>query len=58
MQTEETKDNGAKAEYTDFGCCNPENFQKMFEKMSKCCPGQGDSIDFSTMKGVMMKNMM
>jgi hypothetical protein len=36
MQTEETKDNGAKAEGTDFGCCNPENFQKMFEKMGKC----------------------
>ena len=30
----------------------------MFEKMSKCCPGQGDSPDFSAMKGAMMKNMM
>jgi hypothetical protein len=58
MQTEETKDNGAKGESTDFGCCNPENFQKMFEKMSKCCPGQVDSTDFSAMKGAMMKNMM
>ncbi len=43
MQTEETKDNGTKAEGTDFGCCGPENFQKMFEKMGKCCPGQGDA---------------
>ncbi len=58
MQTEETKDNGAKAEGTDFGCCNPENFQKMFEKMGKCFPGQGDATDFSAMKGAMMKNMM
>ncbi|MBC8432728.1 MAG: hypothetical protein H8D96_12520 [Desulfobacterales bacterium] len=30
----------------------------MFEKMSKCCPGQGDAPDFSAMKGAMMKNMM
>ena len=58
MQTEETKDSGAKAEKTDFGCCGPENFQKMFEKMSKCCPGQGDAPDFSAMQGAMMKNMM
>jgi hypothetical protein len=58
MPTEETKDNGAKAEDKDFGCCNPENFKKMFEKMSKCCPGQGDSPEFSAMKDAMMKNMM
>lgn len=58
MQTEETKDNGTKAESPDFGCCGPENFQKMFEKMSKCRPGQGDAPDFSAMKGAMMKNMM
>ena len=57
MPTEETKNNGTKGENTDFGCCNPENFQKMFEMMSKCCPGQGDSPDFSAMKGAMMKNM-
>ncbi len=58
MQTEETKDNGTKTEETEFGCCGPENFKKMFEMMSKCCPGQGDSPDFSAMKGAMMKNMM
>jgi len=58
MKTEETKDNGAKAEGTDFGCCNPENFQKMFEKMGKCFPGQGDATDFSSMKDNMMKKMM
>ena len=54
----EIKDNGTKAKDTDFGCCNPENFKEMFEKMSKCCPGQGDSPDFSAMQGAMMKNMM
>ncbi len=58
MQTEETKDNVNKGESADFGCCKPENFQKMFKKMSKCCPGQGDATDFSAMKGTMMKNMM
>ncbi len=58
MQTEETKDNGTKAKGTDFGCCNPENFKEMFEKMGKCFPGQGDSTDFSGMKGDMMKKMM
>jgi hypothetical protein len=54
----ETKDNGTKAKGTDFGYCNPENFKEMFEKMNKFCPGQGDSPDFSAMKGAMMKNMM
>ncbi len=54
----ETKDNGTKTKGTDFGCCHPENFKEMFEKMGNCCPKQGDSFDFSTMKGVMMKNMM
>jgi len=58
MQTEETKDNGTKAEGTKFGCCGPENFKKMFEMMSKCCPGQGESTDFPAMKDNMMKNMM
>ncbi len=54
----ETKDNGTNAKGTDFGCCNPENFKEMFEKMSKCCPGKGNSRDFSAMKGAMVKNMM
>ena len=58
MQSEETKDNGTKTEGTGFECCNPENFKKMFEKMNKCCPGQGDATDFSAMKDSMMKNMM
>ena len=58
MKTEETKDNGAKAEGTDFGCCNPEHIQKMFEKMGNCFPGQGDATDFSAMKENMMKKMM
>lgn len=54
----EIHDNGTKAKESGLGCCNPENFKEMFEKMSKCCPGQGDSPDFSAMKGTMMKNMM
>ena len=54
----QTKGNGAKAKGTDIGCCNPENFQKMFEKMGKCLPDQGDATDFSAMKGDMMKHMM
>lgn len=58
MQTEETKNNGNKCKGIDFRCCNPEDFQKMFEKMSKCCPDQDDATDFTTMKEGMMKNMM
>jgi hypothetical protein len=58
MKTEETKDNESKTEGTDFGCCNPEDIQKMFEKMGKCFPGQGDATDFSAMKDNMMKKMM
>ena len=54
----ETKDTRTKAESTDFGCCNPENFQKMFEKMGKCFPGQGDATDFSAMKDSMMQKIM
>ncbi|UCD33456.1 MAG: hypothetical protein JSV38_06195 [Desulfobacterales bacterium] len=54
----ETKNNETKAKGTDLGCCNPEDFKKMFEKMSKCCPGQGDSPDFSALKDDMMKKMM
>jgi hypothetical protein len=58
MQTEEKKDSKTKTEGYEFGCCDPENFKKMFEKMSKCFLGQEDSPDFSAMKGAMMKNMM
>ena len=32
MKTEETKDNGSKREGIDFGCCDPEAIQKMFER--------------------------
>lgn len=58
MKTEKTKDNGTKEGCADFGCCDPENFKKMFEMMNKCCPGQSDSTDFSAMMSGMMKNMM
>jgi len=58
MKTKETKDNGTKGESNDFGCCNPENFQKMFEKMGQCFPSQGEATNFSAMKDSMMKNMM
>ena len=54
----ETKDNGTKAKGTDFGCCHPEDFKKMFEMMSKWFPSQGGAFDFSDMKESMMKNMM
>ena len=54
----ETKDNETKTKGTNLGCCNSENFKEMFEKMGKCCPGQGDSFDFSDMKDAMMKKMM
>ena len=58
MKSEKTKGTGTKNEGADFGCCNPENFKEMFEKMSKCFPGQDGSTDFSTMKDGMMKKMM
>ena len=54
MKTEETKDNGTKGGYADFGCCNPEDFKKMFETKCECFSGQSDATDFSAM----MKNMM
>jgi len=58
MKTEKTKDNGTKTKGADFGCCNPENFKEMFEKMSKCFPSQDGSAAFSAMKDGMMKKMM
>jgi len=58
MQKEKKKDKGTKSKTNDCGCCDPENFQEMSEEMSKCCPCQGDSSDFSAMKSAMMKNMM
>ncbi len=58
MKTEKTKGNGTKNEGTDFGCCNPENFKEMFEKMSKCFPGQDGSTASFAMKDNMMKKMM
>ena len=58
MKTEETKDNETKAGGADFGCCSPENFKEMFEKMSKCFSDKDGSTDFSSMKGDMMKIMM
>jgi hypothetical protein len=58
VKTEKTKGNGTKNEGSGFGCCNPENFKVMFEKMSKCFPGQDGSPDFSDMKDGMMKKMM
>lgn len=57
MQTEETKDNGAKDRYAGFGCCNLEDFRKMFETQCRCFCNQGDATDFSAMKEGMMKKM-
>ena len=39
MTTEEKKATEAKTEGKGFGCCNPENFEKMFEMMGKYCQG-------------------
>ncbi|MBT8356783.1 MAG: hypothetical protein HKO79_07875 [Desulfobacterales bacterium] len=58
MKTKETKDNGPKSENNDFGCWYPKSFQKMFQKMGQCFPGQGDITDISATKDSMMKNMM
>ena len=58
MKTEETKGGEDKTRGTGPGCCNPENFQRMFETMSKCFQGQGDTADFSAMKETMVKKMM
>lgn len=58
MKTEETRGNEYKTRGTDSGCCNPENFQRMFEMMGKCFQAQGDAVDFSAMKETMVKKMM
>ncbi len=58
MQTEETKGNGTKGGCADFGCCNPKDFIKIFEKKWGCCSGQSSTTDFSAMKEGMMKKMM
>ena len=58
MQTEETKNNGTEDGCSTFGCCDPEEFKKMFEKKCRCLSGQSDAADFSAMKEGMMKKMM
>ena len=58
MRTEETKNNETKGGCTDFGCCNPEDFKKMFEKKCKCFSDPNDVTDFFAMKEGMMKKMM
>ena len=47
MCTETTKEN--KNEGT---CCNPENFQSMFEMMNKCFKGESNFDCFSIMKEI------
>lgn len=54
----EAKDNGTETKGTDFGCCEPENFKEMFEKMSKCFPRHDGPADFSAIRDGMMKRMM
>jgi len=54
MQTKERKDNGPNGGCTEFGCCRPEDFKKMFETKCDCFSGRSDVTDFSAM----MKNMM
>ena len=54
MKTEEKKECETKTEDNEYGCCQPENFEKMFEMMGQCCSGKSKSNDFAAM----MKNMM
>jgi hypothetical protein len=58
MKTETAKGNGTKNEGAGFGCCNLENFEEMFEKMSRCFPRQDGPVDFSAIRDGMMKRMM
>ena len=58
MKTETAKGNGTKNEDAGFGCCNLENFEEMFEKMSRCFPRQDGPVDFSAIRDGMMKRMM
>jgi hypothetical protein len=57
MKTETAKGNGTKNEGAGFGCCNLENFEEMFEKMSWCFPRQDGPVDFSAIRDGMMKRM-
>jgi len=58
MQTEKTKNNGSKRQGPDFSFCNPNNFQKMFEKGSQCFAARDTVMDCSSMTDGMMKKMM
>jgi hypothetical protein len=55
MCTEETHEKEDKAKSADSGCAPMGH--EMFEMMSKCCTGQGDSADCSTMMKGMMEKM-
>ena len=54
MKTEEKKNDDKKTNGHEFKCCTPDNFQRMFSMMSRCCPRRNNSADYSTV----MKNMM
>ena len=54
MLKEKTKDNKTRVGCADVGCCNPEDFKKMFETKCEYFSGQSDATDFCAM----MKNMM
>jgi hypothetical protein len=58
MKAENTKGNGTKNEDTNFGCCNPKNFRKMFRNMTNCCSDQNGLDDISAVRNGMMKKMM
>jgi len=47
MLKEKTKDNKTRVGCADVGCCNPEDFKKMFETKCECFSGQSDATDFS-----------
>ncbi|MBT8350358.1 MAG: hypothetical protein KJO26_03870 [Deltaproteobacteria bacterium] len=58
MKTENTKDNGSKRQYMDFGFCNQKNFQNMFEMCDQCFAGRDTKMDCSSMMDGIVKNRM
>lgn len=54
MHTKDKEHKGNETKPTDFGC-NPEDFQGMFKKISRCCTGKGGSRDWPDIMKDMMK---
>ena len=58
MKSNETNNSGTKTEGVKLGCCNHEDIQGCFEKISECFPGPNKASGFSDLQGNMMKTMM